>query len=350
MEEFSVERRKVQQVGYSTLNVSLPSNWVKTVGLKRGDFLLLTEEHDGSLKLMPSALAETRLAMGRELTINSDLCDEPGMLERVIIGNYILGRELLQVSSSSERIRSEHVEEVRGIAKKLIGMGIVEESPNQIILQCSTDPSKLQIDTLMRQLSVIVSTMYGETMQALVDFESDLANDAIRREDEVNMMYWLITRLLLSAQLSRDNAEKIGLREPLQIPDNRMISKYLETIADCAQNIAQRVLALKEYRKEIDTGMLNRLSLLGGLAQSIFLKAMDCISTGDIRVANGILEMRRTLDLEEEKLMRQLPDIPHLGAIVLGITRIAESGAGIAVIALDRALERSNDFCVPVKH
>lgn len=320
------------------------------MGLKRGDFLLLTEEHDGSLKLIPNALAETRSAMGRELIINSDLCNESGMLERVIIGNYILGRESFLISSSSKRIQSEHIEEVRCIAKKLIGMGIVEESPNRIILQCSIDPSKLQINTLMRQLSVIVSTMYGETMQALADFNEELAKDAIRREDEVNMMYWLIMRLLLSAQLSRDTAQKIGIKELLQIPDERMISKYLETIADCAEKIAQRVLALQEYRTQVSVDTINRLQRLGSLARSIFEKAMDCISTGDIKIANHLLEMRRTLDLEEEKLMRQLPDIPHLGAVVLGITRIAESGAGIAVIALDRALERPNDFCVPVKH
>lgn len=169
-----MEKRRVQQVGYSTLNVSLPSNWVKAVGLKRGDFLSLTSGPDGSLKLIPSALAESRLAIGREFIINSDFCDELGMLERVIIGNYILGRESLQISSS-KRIRSEHVEEIRSIAKKLIGMGIVEESANQITLQCSIDPSKLQIDTLMRQLSVIVSTMYEETIQALVDFDQELA-------------------------------------------------------------------------------------------------------------------------------------------------------------------------------
>lgn len=349
MEEFTVEKRKVQQVGYSTLNVSLPSNWVKTVGLKRGDFLLLTEESDGSLKLMPSALAETRLTIGRELTINSDLCNESGMLERVIIGNYILGRESFLISSSSKRILSEHVEEVRCIAKKLIGLGIVEESPNRIVLQCSIDASKLQIDTLMRQLSVIVSTMYGETLQALADFNESLAKDAIRREDEVNMMYWLIMRLLLSAQVSRDTAVKIGVKDPLEIPDQRMVSKYLETIADCAENVAQRVLALQEYRPQINPDMTKRLYRLGSLARSIFEKAMDCISTGDIKVANHLLEMRRALDLEEEKLMRQLPDIPHLGAVVLGITRIAESGAGIAVIALDRALERPNSFCVSSK-
>jgi len=343
-----MEKRKVQQVGYSTLNISLPSDWVKTVGLKRGDSLLLLSEHDGSLKLIPSALAETKLAIDREFILNPELCDERGMLERVIIGNYILGRESLKVLSS-KRIRSEHVEEIRSIAKRLIGMGIVEESANHITLQCSIDSSKLQIDTLMRQLSVIVSTMYEETIQALTDLNQELARDAIRREDEVNMMYWLITRLLLSAQLSRDNTYKIGLKEPLQIPDNRMISKYLETIADCSEKIAQRVIALQKYKTKIGKDMIDRLTQLGDLAHSIFQKAMECLSTGDIKIANGVLEMRKALDLEEEKLMRQLPDVPHLGAVVLGITRIAESGAGIAVIALDRALEKPNDFCVQSK-
>jgi len=348
MEESSLEKRRVQQVGYSTLNVSLPSRWVKTVGLKKGDSLLLVPQQDGSLNLTPSALAESIAERGKEFIINSDLCDEPGMLERMIIGNYVLGHEWLQVFSS-KRIRSEHIEETRSIAKRLIGMGVVEESTNQITLQCSIDLTKLQIDTLMRQLSVIVSTMYEETIQALADFNQELAKDAIRREDEVNMMYWLITRLLLSAQLSRDTAHKIGLKEPLHIPDNRMISKYLETIADCAENIAQRVIALQKYQTHIEKNVIDRLTQLGNLALSIFQKAMDCVFKGDIRTANGILEMRRALDLEEEELMRQLPHIPHLGAVVLGITRIAESGAGIAVIALDRALEKPNDFSFKFK-
>jgi len=48
--------------------------------------------------------------------------------------------------------------------------------------------------------------------------------------------------------------------------------------------------------------------------------------------------------------MRELPSVPHLGAIALLNARIAESGAGIAVIALDRALEKTCDICKPLIH
>lgn len=339
-----MESRKVQQVGYSTLSVSLPSDWAKEVGLKRGDLIHFTPERDGSLKLTPSTLTEGKPETEKEFVINSELCNEPRMLERAVIGNYILGRDVIKIVSS-KRIQSVNVEEVRSIARRLIGLGIIGESPNQIVLQCSIDPTNFQINLLMQRLSVIVSTMHDEAMQALINFNPELAKAAISREDEANMIYWLITRLLLSAQRFKNIADKIGLKEPLQIPDNRMISKYIETIADCAENIAKRAIELQKYKEHIGSETMEKLSQLGELAQSIFQNAMDCIFTGDMKIANSALEMRKVVDIEEEKLMRELPDIPHLGAVALAITRIAESGAGIAVIALDRALEKPNDLC-----
>jgi len=344
VEGYIMERRKVQQVGYSTLSVSLPHDWVKEIGLKRGDWLFFMPEKDGSLRLMLDAHLERETEDKGEFVINCDSCDEPRELARTIIGNYILGRDTLKIVCS-KRIQSAQVEEVRNVVRRLLGLGIIEESSNHITLQCSIDPTKFQIDTLIRRLSVIVSTMHEEAMQALCNFDQELAEDTIRREDEANMMYWLITRLLLSAQRSKDMATKIGLQEPSQILDNRMISKYLETIADCAENIAKRVVELEKYRKSIKSETITKLSQLGELSHTIFQKAMDCIFSGDIKLANSVLEMRQVADMEEEKLMRDLPDVPHLGAVALLNARIAESGAGIAVIALDRALEKAGDLC-----
>lgn len=48
-----LEIRKVQQVGYSTLVVSLPRDWVKEVGLKQGDVVSLMRDADGTLRLFP---------------------------------------------------------------------------------------------------------------------------------------------------------------------------------------------------------------------------------------------------------------------------------------------------------
>lgn len=338
-----MESRKIQRVGYSTLTVSLPSNWAKNMGLKPGDVVNLLPESDGSLKLVPNVLAEHKEETN-EFTINSDLCNEQGMLERIIVGNYILGRDVL-IIMSSKRIRSIHVEEVRRILHSLIGLGIVEETPRKIVLQCSIDPVKFQIDMLMRRLCVIASTIHTEAAEALVKFDPELAKDAISREDEADMLYWLTMRLLLSAQRVRSTAKKIGLEDPLQVLYIGLVLGYLELIADHAANIARNVIELQKYKDKISRRVIERISNISELTHTVFQKAVKCFFTGDMEIANGVLEMRKAIKAEKETLMRELPEVPHLRCITVGLTRIADSGADIAVIAINRALEKSNKMC-----
>lgn len=339
-----MESRKLQKVGYSTLSISLPSNWVKEMGLKRGDAVSLVPEKDGALKLVPSKLLESTERV-EEYICNSDLCDNPKMLERIVVGSYILGRDLFSIISS-ERITSEHVEEVRGIMSKLIGLGIVEETADRITLQCSVDPRKFHVDMLLRRLSVISLTIVKEAVQALVDLDVSLAKDAIKREDEADMMYLLSMRLLISAQRRRQVAEEIGLTDPLHILYFGLMLRYLELIADYAEEIARRVIELlQKYKDSLSKLVTERISNLNDLAHDLVLKSVDCFFIGDIKIANSLLEMLAFIKLERDRLMQELPEIPHLRLILWNITRIADNGAGIALIAINNVLERKTKIC-----
>jgi len=337
-----MESRKIQRVGYSTFSISLPKKWVQAAGLKQGDLIMLFPEKDGALKLIPSSTVE-RKTQTEEYIINSDLCNETGMLERIIVGNYTLGRDAFRVVSSS-RISREHVDEVRRISHRLMGLGIVQETPERIDLQCSIDPTRFKIDMLLRRLAVIASTMNLESVQALTE-NLELAEDAIRREDEADMMYWLAVRLLLSAQRDPTVADKIGLEDPFQIVYYTLIARYLELIADHAENIARRAVELRTHGKErASKQVMSKITNLSDLAQNVFLKAVDCVFSGDIEIANNILEIRKVLRNEHERLMKELPESPILRTIVLEVVRIADNGAGIAVIAINRALEKPSEY------
>ena len=72
---------------------------------------------------------------------------------------------------------------------------------------------------------------------------------------------------------------------------------------------------------------------------------MDCVFTGDIDVANNVLEIEKVISNESEKLMKQLPEAPVLRIIVLELATVADTGAGIAVIAINKALEKSSKIC-----
>lgn len=345
-----MEGRRVQKVGYSTLTVSLPSNWAKDIGLKQGDLIVFTHERDGTLKLVPASMAKKKDS-GWEYVINSDLCDENGLLERMIVGNYILGRDTLRVTSS-KRISSIHIQEIRDAVKKLMGMGIIEEQPHQIVLQCSIDPAKFPIEMLMRRLSMITSTMQRESIEALLRFDMDLARETVRREGEADMIYWLIVRLLLSAQQDREIAEKIHLTEQLNIPDDRLIAKYMESVADYAEHIASNIIELAEYSEEVSRQIRFDLSQMGEMASSIFDKALTCLYSGDIKLANSSVEAKSAVEIEEEKLVSEFPKkipnpyiIARLRAIAWGFRRIAEYGSGIALIAVNRAIEKPNKIC-----
>ena len=50
------EVRRVQKFGRSTLMISLPSEWVKSVGLSPGDTVGIEILDDGSLRLAPLSI------------------------------------------------------------------------------------------------------------------------------------------------------------------------------------------------------------------------------------------------------------------------------------------------------
>ena len=339
-----MEARKIQKVGYSTLSVSLPSAWVKEANLKRGDTVFLSSEKDGSLKIFPSELVKPKEEV-EEYICNADLCTEPKMLERVIIGNYILGREIFSLISS-ERMSSEHVKEIRGIIRKVVGLGIVEETSDRITLQCVVDPRKFKLDMLLRRLSIISLTIVKEAMQALVDGNESLAEDAKNREDEADMMCLLAMRLLVSAQRKREVAEQIGLTDPLHILYFGLMLRYLELIADYAEAIANRVIALlQKYADQVPNWVVKTLNNLNGLAHDLVLKAVDSFFIDDIKIANSLLEMLTVIESERDRLMTDLPEIPNLRAILWNISRIADNGAGIALIAINNTLEKKTKIC-----
>ncbi len=332
-----LESRKVQKVGYSTLTVSLPSEWVKQRNISAGDLVFLSAERDGTLKILPSEIAHKEEA--EECIVNVDACDERGMLERIIVGCYILGRDVIRLNSSG-RIDKEHIDEVRRVVRKLIGLGIIEETSNTILLQCSVDVVKFKIDMLIRRLSIIASTILSDAMQAFLEKKESLAVDAISREDEADTIYYLAVRLLLSAQRKTDIAEHIGATDVVFLPAIRLILQSLELISDYAEDIAKNVIELGARRSKLPDDVVQRIFHCGELAQTIFQKALDCVFSHDLVVANGVLEMQNVLQKEAEMLMKELPEIPYLRALTSSLNRIADMGAAIANIAVNRAIER----------
>jgi phosphate uptake regulator len=346
------ESRKVQRVGQATLTVSLPNTWAKEHGVKQGDLITLRPEQDGSLRLTPISISERR-RKSNDFIVFADLCDETGLLERVVAGNYMLGRDLIRVVSSN-RLRSLHTEEVRKMARRLTGLSIIEENPREIILQCSIDPVKFPIHIIIRRLYVLASTIFRESIQSLIDNNTELAKEAISREDEADMMCWLTLRLLLSAQQDRSLIDKTGLENPLNIAYYVVVVMLLERMADWGESIAKNALTIQEFKKKMLKPIIGWLTKTSELSSKICSDAIQSLFSNDLKLANRCIETyKKIVEPEENKILNEIisqkygdPQIyPYIGTIIWGIKRIGELGAEIAQISINKAIESPNKIC-----
>ncbi|MEM2016848.1 MAG: PhoU domain-containing protein [Nitrososphaerota archaeon] len=342
--------RRLQKVGHNTLSITLPNQWVKELGLKKGDTIVFTLEEDGSLKIRPSSFIEKE-KQKREVVIYADQCNEPSLLERLIIGNYIIGYDIIRIVSSTS-FRSGHLEVIKGTVGKLIGTAIIEETPLQVILQCMVEPSSFPIQILLRRLYIIISTMHKELSDALKDLDSGLARQIMLREPEADKMHLLITRLLTIAQTNKELYSAIGIEDSRDLILYRLISQNLERIGDWIENMSKYIEYLEPNKNYIKGEALNYLVEMSTLSHTICFNAINALFTGDIEEANNvILQYKETYQDRDSRIMHKLveyvqcmPCGPLIGVIVFGLVRIAELGSEIAEAAINRGIRKPSKF------
>ena len=343
-----MEARKVQRVGYSTLTVSLPREWVEDVKLKAGDIVSIKREDDGSLKLIPGP--EHKQEEVKNCTVNSDLCNSSNLLPRVITWNYILGHDTIRIVAKDELKRS-HLEEIRATTQRLTGLSIVEQTLKQVTLQSFVDPTRFPIYGLMRRLHIIINSMLEVSMKALIERRPELAAEVTHMEEESDRIYWLIVRQLLLAIKDRSVGTKIGIESPLHIAGNRVVAKTLEEMADSAENIAIEVIALKD-KDVASEALLNDIAKFALQVTKVSDLSVKALLTGDVALSNESIEMVEATENDERKLSQRVvasakdPSIAaNLRIIVWNLGQISKYCRMIGEITINRILEKPSLIC-----
>jgi len=344
-----LEARKVQRVGYSTLTVSLPRNWVEDMKLKRGDIVSIKREVGGSLKLLAPGTRRERAEV-KSCVVNADLCSSRNLLTRVITGNYILGRDTIQVVAKDE-LKKAHLEEIRATLWRLIGLSIVEQTPRQLTLQSFIDPTRFPIYGLMRRLHIIVSSMLEASIEALTQGRAKLAAEVTHMEEEADRIYWLIVRQLLVAVQDRSTAANIGIESPFHIPGDRVVAKMLEEMADSAENIAYEIVALKD-RDMAREPILNEVAKFARQVAKIAEQSLKGFLTGEINLANEAIEIVENTQNDErmltQKVLTSVKDAnlaASLRIITWSLAQIAKYSRIIGEVTINRVIEKPSEIC-----
>jgi phosphate uptake regulator len=343
-----MEARKVQKVGYSTLIVSLPKDWVEEVSLKQGDIVSFRRESDGGITVYPGLTKERE---NYRYVIDADLCDGTNLLTRIITANYLTGHDTIQIVSKKE-LSSRHLEEVRAVSRRLTGLGIVEQTLKSVTLQSFVDPTKFPIYGLMRRLQIILSSMLEQAVKAVVEGRMAMADEVLHMEEEADRIYWMIIRQLLLAVLDRRVAKEVGIEGPMHVVGNRVIAKSLEQMADSAAHVALEAQKLKGDAKSIEPKITKGLLELSDKVRSLIEDSFNALMKGDIKKSNECIDRVEACETLERSLtadlMRSVKDVNlavGLRSIIWDVGQMARDSVSIAEVGINRKLETPSDFC-----
>jgi phosphate uptake regulator len=343
-----MEARKVQKVGYSTLIVSLPKDWVEEVSLKQGDIVTFRRESDGGITVYPGLTKERE---NHRYIIDADLCDGPNLLTRIITANYLTGHDTIQITSKKE-LSSRHLEEVRAVSRRLTGLGIVEQTLKSVTLQSFVDPTKFPIYGLMRRLQIILSSMLEQAVKSVVEGRMAMAEEVLHMEEEADRIYWMIIRQLLLAVLDRRVAKEVGIEGPMHVVGNRVIAKSLEQMADSAAHVALEAQKLKGDAKNVDPKITKGLLLLSDKVRSLIEDSFNALMKGDLKKSNECIEkveacetLERSLTADLMKSVKEVNLAVGLRSIIWDVGQMARDSVSIAEVGINRKLETPSDFC-----
>ena len=245
--------RRVQMTGGSSFIVTLPKEWAESVGLKKNDPLRLSPQQDGSI-IVTTANSENSSTYTSK-TIDVDGCTDPDLIFRMLVGAYMSGFSIIEVISSS-RLSNTVLDVVGRITQMAIGLEIIEEYDDRIVLKDLVDPSEMKMSKSLERMRVLVRNMLTDVSTALKNDDASFIDDIVARDNDVDRLGWLISRHTNMFQKDIGLLKKVGMDHP-EITSNYTISRIIERIGDHAAVISgnsRRIIGndlFRELREEV---------------------------------------------------------------------------------------------------
>jgi len=222
--------------------ISLPSQWVKSNKLKKGNIVPIDVNRDNSISIFPSddALDETK-----EVAIQYSATSMDSLVNQVY-GAYLLGYDIIRIKAGPQ-ISFDDADRIKKAMRKLVGLEIVDEDGFNISAQFLLDANTLDAEKILRRMSSIVAGMYRDMLEAIKKKEGSIKRVISGRDDEVDRQYFLLVRLIRSAMMDQKLAGKLNLSN-IDILDYRIAANLLESAGDYIVDLAASIQDLSKIK------------------------------------------------------------------------------------------------------
>ncbi|PSP85339.1 histidine kinase [Halobacteriales archaeon QS_6_64_34] len=339
-----METRKVQRLGPSTLAMTLPAEWASAHDVEKGDEVSLRMGGKGTLTVMPESVQTEE----SEAVIHAENLDADAV-ERAIVAQYVLGRRIIHVEAPEDQtLESTHINAVYNAETQLMGLGVIEETPNRITIRCSVDPEDFTLDNLLERLESTGSTMRNEAIKALAHGNPDLAQRALNRERQANKIFVLLLRLIFTSYQNPNLARAVGLDDGFPLIGYRSIAKNLELTADNAEDIAEIALEAEDHSLAVDSSTMRRIRDFTEEVNDITELAVQAAVERDYDTAIQVRKSYAGIDDKERDILSDLPEMDNeallkVREVLVSLQQTAEYAVRNAEIATNLALDQESE-------
>ena len=318
--------------------MSLPIKWVREIGLSAGDTVTLSPQPDRTLLISSEPKVEERLY---KATIELFQGDDPEDNFRLLVAHYLVGYDIIKLVSRKGFSASDRKFIKDAARQRLIGLEVIEESRNELILQSLLNYRDLSLEKAMQSMSRLVASMLEDVMRALRDHDPELAKDVIQRDDEVDRFYLLTVRQLKAAIEDPQLSEKIGIKCPRECLGYRLATKSMERIGDHAELMAQNIIKLDHGIDESDL-----VFQMGVHVRNVFTDAFKSLAQNDVKHANRVITNSKKAvnagaSLAKKNRKNADPCISgtEMRSIIESLKRISEYSADIAEVSINMSIK-----------
>jgi len=331
------EVRRIQVTGRGSYIVSLPKKWVENIGLGRGGQVVVAREN-GTLTVTPRTMVKQEKR--NEITFAISSKGDVESIVRRVIALYLVGYNVIRLRSTEGRLLSSVRDAIRDtVRKKLVGTEIVTESPEELTLQVLLSYPELSVEDALRRMVIIASSMQKDSVQALKEGNTALAEEVIKMDDEVDRFSFYIVRQIKTAVQNTRIMKEICLYSPRECLGYRLIVKSVERAADHAVKIAENARLLQV---RIDPRLLERISEINSFSNSIFEDAIKSLFKRSYDSADEVLKKTKRIEAYENQIIPEISkqkikgaEMSSLRLILESLRRICEYGSDIAEVVLN---------------
>ena len=335
------EIRKVQFTGKSTYVLSLPKSWIEEMHLNAGDQVALIRETDNSLSILPfiSGLRDSLNEVNAIVLPD----DSSSTVKRKVVSMYLAGYDIIHLKLKSGRINPSLRDGVREVVRRnLVGTEIIADASDNITLQVLLSMPELSINTAIRRMYLIASSMHRDAILALTERSHELAKEVIKSDDEVDRFSLYISRNLVMAMENGRMLREMRLENPADCLSYRVAAKSIERVADHACGIADKAIKLKD---KIPEKSLQKIEKMSHFALTVLGNSVEALLRRDYHLADKTVDIAENIRTLEDDVMvsiekyNNVHDQANIRLALENIRRTAEYASDIAEVAINETID-----------